>query len=658
MLLSLAVAPAQQSDIKQQIEFAKSKVYPALVNISVVSKSYEGGRTVRRPSAGSGTVVSPAGHVITNYHVVEGAERVTCTLPTGETIVAKVLSEDPSIDFAVLQLDLRRRRDPNIGLPFATLGDSDTVQVGDYVLAVGNPLALSSSMTLGIVSNTRRVFTDFLGNEAEDLDIGGQKTGMFTLWLQTDALILPGNSGGAMVNLRGEIIGMNTRGGGGMGFATPANLLAKSLNQIVTYGEVRRGWFGVDIKPVPDAAQRGALVAHVVPGSPAAVAGIVPGDRIAAIGGLPMRCRFLEDLPSVYGAIADLVPGSKVDVALVSGRSVQVAVGRWENFFDSEREYRKLGLTARNVTAPLAVARGWPDSEGVLITGIRPGQPVEGARPELAVGDVIRQLNGKKVVTVADVEQAFDDAKPGTSLAFVVRRDQQEIVSALTVEEPVERKGGKTLPRPWVGVQTQVLSAEVAKALGMAGQKGLRITRVLPDSPAAAGGLLVGDVLVGLGDETIESFRPQDAGDLDSLLNDFAVDQKVAAKVLRGGETRTVDLVLSASRMVPGEPDKASDDFFEIKVRAIVYSDRVDEPWPEGTEGAVVADCTSGGWAAMSGLRTGDLIQRIDETEVRAPADVARALEAARTAKRPLVSFFIRRGTRTTFVFVEPTYPD
>ncbi|MBX3465106.1 MAG: PDZ domain-containing protein [Planctomycetes bacterium] len=658
LLAAAAALPAQQSDIKAQIEFAKSKVYPALVNIAVVTKSYEGGRTVRRPSAGSGTVVSPAGHVITNYHVVEGAERVTCTLPTGETIAARVLAEDPAIDFAVLQLDLKRRRDPNVGLPFATLGDSDTVSVGDYVLAVGNPLALSSSMTLGIVSNTRRVFTDFLGTETDDLDIGGQKTGMFTLWIQTDALILPGNSGGAMVNLRGEIVGMNTRGGAGMGFATPSNLLAKSLNQIVTYGEVRRGWLGVQVKPMPDPARRGALVAHVAPGSPAAVAGIVPGDRLLAIGGAPLQCRFLEDLPLVYGAIADLAPGSTVDVRLDSGRSVPVVVGRWEKFLAEEREFRNVGITLRNVTAPLAEARGWPDAHGVLITGIRPGRPIEAARPELAVGDVIRALDGNAVATIADLEATLAAAKPGTALAFTVRRDRQEIVSALVVEEPVERKQPRTLPRPWLGVQTQVLSPEVAKALGMPGQKGLRITRVLPESTAAASGLRTGDVLVAVGDETIDAYRPQDAGDLDNVLNDLAVGQRVAVKVRRGQETLSFDITLEASRMVPGDPDKAGDDFFELKVRAIVYADRANEPWPEGATGAVVTDCANGGWAAMSGLRAGDLIVRIDDTAITGPGDVARALEAARAQKRALVAFFVRRGTRTTFVFVEPTYPD
>lgn len=655
-VVSLSPLVAQGADIKAQIEFAKTKVYPALVNISVVTKSYEGGRTVRRPSAGSGTVVSPAGHVITNYHVVEGAERVTCTLPTGETIPAKVLAEDPAIDFAVLQLDLQRRKDSNVGLPFATLGDSNSLQVGDYVLAVGNPLALSSSMTLGIVSNTRRVFTDFLGNEAEDLDIGGQKTGMFTLWIQTDALILPGNSGGAMVNLRGEIVGMNTRGGNGLGFATPSNLLAKSLNQIMTHGEVRRGWFGVDFVPVADPGKRGALVAHVVPGSPAAKSGIVAGDRMTSIDGKELRCRFMEDVPGVYGAIADLAPGANAAVGLDDGRTLTIQVGRWENFVASEREFRNLGVTVRNVTAPLAAARGWPDADGVLISGIRPGKPLESARPELAVGDVVKTLDGKPVKNVAELQATFEAAKPGTKLAIGVRRGRQDIVSALNFVEPSKRKSSGALPRAWIGVQTQVLVPDVAAALGMEGQKGLRVTRVLPGTRAASSGLAVGDVLVALGDYTIDSHRPQDAGDLDNLLNDFAVDQKVTLKVRRGAATEAVEIVLEASKMTAGDPETASDDFFEIKVREISFADRVDQPWPEGTAGAMVADCTNGGWCAMAGLRSGDLIQRVDGTEIKRPADVQKALETARNERRATIAIFVRRGARTTFVFIEPTY--
>ena len=181
--------------LREDLEFARRKVYPALVNISVVARGYTGGRTARFPAAGSGVIVSPAGHVITNFHVAGESVRITCTLSTGEAIPAEIVAPDPETDICILKLRLSERKDAGAPLPFATLGNSDDLRVGDYVLAVGNPLTLSSSMTLGIVSNTKRVFTDFTGTEITELDLSGHKTGMFTRWIQHDALILPGNSG-------------------------------------------------------------------------------------------------------------------------------------------------------------------------------------------------------------------------------------------------------------------------------------------------------------------------------------------------------------------------------------------------------------------------------------------------------------------------------
>lgn len=195
LVLGLASGLLSQS-LHERIDGARRRVYPALVNISVVTRTFSGGRAVRQPSGGSGTIISPAGHVITNYHVVQDAERITCTLPSGEEIPAEVLADDPAIDMSMLQLRMSEREDPGLSLPFATIGDSSRLEVGEYVLAVDNPLGLASSMTLGIVSNTERVFTDFLGNSVEDLDIGSRRTGRFTRWIQHDALILPGNSGG------------------------------------------------------------------------------------------------------------------------------------------------------------------------------------------------------------------------------------------------------------------------------------------------------------------------------------------------------------------------------------------------------------------------------------------------------------------------------
>ena len=220
--LPAAAKERGEDELRRDMEFAREQVYPALVNIGVVAKVHSGGRSVRFPAAGSGVIVSPAGHVVTNYHVAGEATRIVCRLPSEEVVEAEVVAHDPLTDLSVLRLKLETRADRNAPIPFARIGDSDELTTGDYVLAMGNPLTLSSSMTLGIVSNPKRVFASFTGAEMDELDLGdGQMTGLFTRWIQHDALILPGNSGGPLVNLKGEVVGINELGGGGRGLRHP-----------------------------------------------------------------------------------------------------------------------------------------------------------------------------------------------------------------------------------------------------------------------------------------------------------------------------------------------------------------------------------------------------------------------------------------------------
>src|SRR5262245_41656283 len=290
-LAAPAPAAASVDSVKghDTVEFAREQVYPALVNISVVDKTYSGGRTERFPAAGSGVIVSPGGHVVTNYHVAGDASHIICRLPSKEAIEAEVVAHDPLTDLSILRLKLETRKDKNLAVPFARIGDSSELVTGQPVLAMGNPLTLSSSMTLGIVGNPSRVFTSFTGADMDELDLGeGQMTGLFTRWIQHDALILPGNSGGPLVNLHGEVIGINELGGNGVGFAIPSNLVKHVLNQALMFGEVRRGWFGITVFPVEKMDRRtGALVSSIQPGGPADQAGIVPGDVLVPIAGEP-----------------------------------------------------------------------------------------------------------------------------------------------------------------------------------------------------------------------------------------------------------------------------------------------------------------------------------------------------------------------------------
>jgi serine protease Do len=466
-----AVEPAE-------VAAARTAVWPALVNIAVVSQSFSEGRAVRYPSAGSGVVVTPEGHVLTNYHVAGEAVRITCTLTDGRVLRARVVTDDPLTDLSVLRLESPPSAPP---FAFAALGDSDRLETGDPVIAMGNPLALASSVTLGIVSNPHRVFTDFAGTRLENLELGGSPTGVFTRWIQHDALILPGNSGGPLVDLEGRVVGINELGGG-FGFAIPSNIAAEVLRQAIASGEVRRGWLGFSVLPVTKLGRdRGALVSSVLPGSPAERAGLAPGDILLELGGEPVDVRFLEQIPVVYQRAAALTPGDRVEVKVErSGaeRTLTAEVEAMPPARGEEGEVTALGLTLREVTEPLALLRGLPDAEGLLVTGVRPGYPAAEARPPLAADDVLLAVDGQPLPTLAAVEGAVAGAGAEHRL-LAFRRGKAEMVTAVDLDrDDSRRRWGGALPEPWLGIGTQVVTPDIAEALGVAGTKGFRVTRV------------------------------------------------------------------------------------------------------------------------------------------------------------------------------------
>ena len=270
-----------------------------------------------RQSLGSGLIVEPDGYVLTNNHVIEGARVITVRLSDDEAYEARVVGRDPRTDLALLKIQGRRRFTP------VRLGDSDALRVGDWVVAIGNPFGLEQTVTAGIVSAKGRV-------------IGA---GPYDDFIQTDAAINPGNSGGPLFNARGEVVGINSaifsQSGGsvGIGFAIPANLARELIPQLKAKGRVSRGWLGVAIAPVtPETARRlgvpdarGALVAELAPGGPAAAAGLQPGDVIVAFEGRPIRRA--DELPRLT---ARAPVGAAVELRLLRARkelAVKVTLG-------------------------------------------------------------------------------------------------------------------------------------------------------------------------------------------------------------------------------------------------------------------------------------------------------------------------------------------
>lgn len=659
VVLLPAPASAQLSDLRQALDFAREKVYPALVNISVVSEDMVGGRTRRFPSAGSGVVVSPAGHVITNYHVAGDAAIIHCTLPTGETLDADIVAADPYTDLCILKVRLHSRQNPTMPIPFATIGDSDALTVGDHVLAMGNPLSLSSSMTLGIVSNKKRVFTDFTGTEIDEFSFDeGQSTGIYNQWIQTDALILPGNSGGPLVNLRGEVIGINARGGNGVGFAIPSHTIKQVLNQALTFGEVRRGWMGFTVLPVGKAGlSEGAWVAAVLPGSPAERAGLLPGDVVRAFDGVATDVRFFEEVPLLYQRIAEMAAGKRVDCEYSRAgelRACVIEVAPLERYLGEEREFRSMGLTVREITRPLAVARQYPSADGVLVTGLRAGRPFEEAKPPVPAGAVIIAAAGRQVTDLAAFAAILADAPDKMPVTF--RAGDEVVVTLIDLSKDEPQRVGHELPKAWLGVRTQVLTEDVSEALGMPGTHGFRITQVYPSTAAEAAGLQAGDVLLSLDDEPLDAFRPQDAMDLQRAVEDMFIGDEIDFEVLREGVRMHVVVELEETPTTALDVKVVAQEELEFKARAMTFMDRVRQKWDANVHGLLVTEVTSGGWADISGLRINDLIVSVNGQQIVDTQGFETTMDEVMKARPRIITIHVLRGARAHFVFIEPDW--
>jgi serine protease Do len=374
-------------------------------------------RERREHSLGSGVIVSPQGYILTNNHVIEGASEITVVLSDKQEFKARVLGADPRMDIAVLKVE-------GTNLPVITLGDSSKAQVGDVELAIGNPFGLGQTVTMGIVSATGR------GNLGiEDYED----------FIQTDAAINPGNSGGALINMRGELIGINTailsdggQGNVGIGFAVPISMARNAMEQILKDGKVIRGYMGVLIQEVTPAiaktfgleGSRGALVGDVTQGSPAQRAGIARGDIILEINGEPvtssraLRLEISETAPGTVLKLRLLRDGSEQEVSVTLGELP--SDGQQAGASQSTGSPLE-GVTVDELTPQVPRQLGLPgDVRGVLITDVQPDSAAADAG--LTRGDVIQEVNRQPVGSVSEFRRAVSQAGDEPILLLVNRR--------------------------------------------------------------------------------------------------------------------------------------------------------------------------------------------------------------------------------------------
>ncbi len=386
---------SQEKNFQEKLFIARNRVMPALVHIEPIRKVFAAGEKQRTLVTGSGVIFSPKGYVITNHHVTENAEKVWCTLSNKEKITAKVVGSDESTDIAVLQLNLNELKDKN--LPYARLGNSDSVEVGQIVLALGSPLGLSRSISMGVISSIDRYFGQ-----------SGSSISPYNLWIQTDAAINPGNSGGPLINLRGEVIGINARGvflAQNLGFAIPINLVKDIAQKILEGKEVKRSWIGIDFQPLKDyreylqdSSLTGVLVAQVDKHSPAAAAGIAPGDVIQKIENQTISADFDEKIPFLRRLVANLPIGENIPVSYWrNGKVHRTKIRTVPEPLVSKPEYeaKAWGLVVNSLTWDIYHFQMLPDFDGVLVAAVKSGGVGENAH--IRSGDVVRKINTRKI---------------------------------------------------------------------------------------------------------------------------------------------------------------------------------------------------------------------------------------------------------------------
>jgi serine protease Do len=454
----VAVGPAAwgaPSRVPPQIRKVRDMVFPALVRLDVTKTEISSGakKTVR--GLGSGVIIGPEGYVLTNFHIAGEAEQVLVTLFNKERVKARLVGADHWTDLAVVRIDLKELARKSISLHWAHLGDSDAVEVGEPVLAMGTPFGLSRTMTRGIVTNARRYFSGRAFG-------GGYETGQFNLWIQHDAAISPGNSGGPLVNLDGKVIGINTRGaiaGGNLGFAVPSNVAREVADKLIARGKVTRSYVGIGLQPMRDLERffgletdEGVLISSAQPNGPAFEAGVRPDDILLKIDAEPVNCRFPEQLPALARRIGDCRVGTRLlftvkrkdrtltftvrTALLESSRGREVLLAEW-------------GATVRQITAAYARKQRLTDRKGVLVEGVKPGGTA--AKAGIRKGDILRRVAQKPVADLKSFQRLYAQLvrrKPERVLIDLLRDRTTRLVVIKNETRPKPKPKPKPKPTP------------------------------------------------------------------------------------------------------------------------------------------------------------------------------------------------------------------
>lgn len=647
-----------QSRAEDRLDSAIVVMKPTLVRLHVVAVYDAQGREQKHESAGSGAIITAQGHVITNHHVAGRARRIVCTLANKEEIEAELVGTDPLADIAVVRLMPEQKRD----FPYATFGDSDMLRVGDPVYAMGSPLALSQSVTMGIVSNTEMVMPEMFWPFQFRLE--GEDVGSIVRWIGHDASIFPGNSGGPLVNEQGHIIGINEISFGIAG-AIPGNLAKKVAFELIENGSVARAWFGLEIQPLLKLgdADEGALVSGTIEDSPAHQAGFEPGDILIRFNGEGINVRFAEELPILNQMMMECEIGKPVEAAVRrNGKEIVMRV------IPVEREYvlpktievKDWGITARNISLFLAKEMKRDDQDGVLVTSVRPSGPVGEAKPPLSGGDVIVNVSGRRIKNIDDLKRITDAftefVDEPVSVLVEFERNEERQITVVKFGKRDSGSHGRQLRKAWLGIAYQVLTRDIANALDLDDARGIRITQVFNDTPAGKAGLQVGDIITAIDGLPVEAREIADIELFTVMVRQFEIESTVMLDVIRNKKKIKIPVTLSASPRPAVEMEKYVDMNFEFTVRDIAFMDRIEQRLGGNVQGVLVADVVSGSWAALAHLALNDLVVAVNNETVDSVKAFQSIMERISAQRSEKVIMQVQRGIHSFFIEIEPDW--
>jgi len=659
-LVTAAFGEVVQDPLRKTIDEAVSKVKPALVQIHVITVSYEDGHEKKDDAYGSGVIISGDGYVVTNHHVAGHPARLFCILSSKEELEAELVGTDALSDIAVVRIKTENRRE----FPYASFGDSSMVRVGDNVLAMGSPVSISQSVTHGIVSNIEMILPRMFEKYGIRFMLDGEDVGSLVQWIAHDAPIYGGNSGGPLVSLRGEIIGVNEISLGLSG-AIPSNIAKAVARQLIEKGVVTRAWLGLEVQPqLKNSRQgKGALVSGVISGSPAEKAGFQSGDLLLSLDGRDVEIRFREQLPLFQQMMSELPIGRETEAIVLRNnvRKVLKATAVVRQPVELKiSELKQWGIAVRNVSFMAAKEMNRENCDGVQTTSIRPGGPCGEAKPQILPNDIIVSVDGKPVRNVGELamitRKITEGDKEPVPVLVEFERNARKYLTVVKVGIQEMEEPGLETKKAWLEASTQVITRDMAEKLGMPERTGVRITGVYKGGNAEKAGLRVGDLIVGIDGEKIAASNQQDSEVFSTMLRQRRIGTIAALSIVRDGRESQVKVELVRAPLLEREMKKYRSDDFEFAVRDIAMLDRTDNKWVDDQKGVYVETVDPGGWASIGNLNTSDLILEVAGEKIDDVVSFKKVMKRIGIEKSKSVVFHVLRRIHHIYIEIEPDW--